>query len=440
MNIATFSPALVLLYVFALLWILMGIRAQSLTRTQKWLVPLLVLALAILNHMLRFRLGSVVYGKTLFFTMHLPYFLLFLHLSKCGVIKMAFMILSAVVFMSPTIIVGNFVKRSLLFSTSARALFLANLLTYAIMLLLVYVVFRKGFNYLIQYGDNRTFLRLSIIPLLYYVYLFAVMNLDLTPLHSPQGFIVRTLPTFYIFLFYFLLPHNYRELNQRRELEISQAALRHQLDTATQQISFLNETQTQTAIYRHDLRHHLTAIQGFLSAGSPEQAESYIRQVQSDIEAITPKRFCENELVNLLCSSFSRKAEQADIQLRITAAIPKELSFPDTELCSLLSNGLENALHAVSQLDDSSKWIELYCSAKSGKLLIEIKNPYHGEIIMQDELPVSGRQSHGYGCRSIQTITERHQGLCAFEPKNGVFTLRVVLPVQPETKEPTLHV
>ena len=430
MNIATFSPAFALLYVFALLWILMGIQARSLTRTQKWLVPLLVLVLAALNHILRVRLGSAVYSKSLFFTMHLPYFLLFLRLSKCGVIKMAFMILSAVVFTSPTIIIGNFVKRSILFSSSPLALFLANLLTYAIMLLLVYVVFRKGFNYLIQYGDSRTFLRLAPIPLLYYVYLFAIMNLDLSALQSPQGFIVRILPTLYIFLFYFLLPHNYRELNERRELEISQATLSHQLDTATQQLSFLNESQTQTAIYRHDLRHHLNAIQGFLSAGSPEKAESYIQQVQSDIEAITPKRFCENELVNLLCSSFSRKAEQAGIQLRTTVGVPKELSIPDTELCSILSNGLENALHAVGAPEVSERWIDLYCGVKGNKLLIEIKNPYHEEVIMQDGLPVSARQSHGFGCRSIQTITKHHQGLCVFHPEGNVFLLRVLLPIK----------
>ena len=49
---------------------------------------------------------------------------------------------------------------------------------------------------------------------------------------------------------------------------------------------------------------------------------------------------------------------------------------------------------------------------------------------MRDGLPVSGRDGHGYGCRSIQSIAEQHRGLCSFEPNEGLFTLRVMLPLE----------
>lgn len=112
--------------------------------------------------------------------------------------------------------------------------------------------------------------------------------------------------------------------------------------------------------------------------------------------------------------------------------MPKALSLPDTELCSLLSNGLENALHAVGVLEEANQWVELYCGIRLNKLLIEIKNPYSGQITIRDGLPVSNRDGHGYGCRSIKSIAEHHPGLCSFEPQNGVFTLRVILPLQDE--------
>jgi len=191
----------------------------------------------------------------------------------------------------------------------------------------------------------------------------------------------------------------------------------------------LRRAETQTAIYQHNMRHHLTAIAGFLSAGKTQQAEEYIKKVQADVDSITPKRFCENELVNLLCSSFAHRAEQQGIRLTVDARLPQQLSISDTELCSLLSNGLENALHAVSKLDVSFKWTELYCGIRANKLLIEIKNPYIGKISIQDSLPVSSSEGHGYGCRSIRSIAEQNGGLCTFEPERGVFTLRVVLPV-----------
>ena len=93
----------------------------------------------------------------------------------------------------------------------------------------------------------------------------------------------------------------------------------------------------------------------------------------------------------------------------------------------LLSNGFENALHAVSKLEASLKWIELYIEIKQDNLLIEIKNPFVGEIVMQDGLPITKRANHGSGCRSIQTIAKQNRGGCVFETEDGVFILRVYI-------------
>ncbi len=156
--------------------------------------------------------------------------------------------------------------------------------------------------------------------------------------------------------------------------------------------------------------------------------QSYRHQkIRSDLEAVTPKRYCENELVNLLCSSFAGKAEQCGAVLEVRTTLPQKLSISDTELCAILSNGLENALGAVAQLPKEQRKISLYCGVRQNKLLIEITNPYAGEVVLQDGIPRAQRDGHGYGCRSIRTIAEKHQGICAFDAENGVFTLRVVL-------------
>lgn len=427
MNVATSSPAFALLFVLALLWILMGVRFEDLSAKQKTVLCSAVILLAVGNHVLREILGPASYSKLLALTMHLPVFLLFLYITKCGAIKMAFMILSAVVFTAPTIIVNNQVKR--FFSDSVFGLLLANLISYTGILLLAWFVFRHGFNHLIRYADSRTVLSFSLVPLLYYVYMFSVINMDLTSLTGFGGYIVRFLPTIYVFCFYFLLLHSYQTLDEKRRLEASQAAMCQELDAAEKQITFLNETRTKTAVYQHDMRHHLLALDGFLNAGNLEQAREYIRSVQDDVDSISIKRFCEHELVNLLCSSFAAKASQSGIALTVHAKVPGEVSFPDTELCSLVSNALENALNAAAQLPDTRRWVEFYCEYTGNKLLIEVKNPYDGQIRMVDGLPSAKREGHGYGCRVIRNIADLHQGLCSFATANNLFVLRVVLPL-----------
>lgn len=141
------------------------------------------------------------------------------------------------------------------------------------------------------------------------------------------------------------------------------------------------------------------------------------------------RRYCENELVNLLCSSFAEKAQQHGIRLTAELRLPAVLSIPDTELCTVLSNGLENAFRAVSGLDEQQRTVSLYCGVRLNKLLLEIKNPYQGEIVMCEGLPVSDRAGHGYGCRSMQAIAARRGGLFELQAENGVFLLRLALPL-----------
>ena len=94
-------------------------------------------------------------------------------------------------------------------------------------------------------------------------------------------------------------------------------------------------------------------------------------------DSLGHSRFCENELVNLLCPSFADKADRENISFTVDTKLPGNLAISDTELCSVLSNGLENALRAAGHLSAEEKWVKLYCGMRANKLL-EIKNPLSG--------------------------------------------------------------
>ncbi len=131
----------------------------------------------------------------------------------------------------------------------------------------------------------------------------------------------------------------------------------------------------------------------------------------------------------LFLPAFHLQSQRQGTVLTVDASLPNDVAISDTELCSLLSNGLENALHAVADLPADRKQISLYCGVRQNKLLIEIRNPCAGPIAMRDGLPVSDREGHGYGCRSIQAIAQRNGGLCVFSARQGQFLLQIMLPV-----------
>ena len=274
-----------------------------------------------------------------------------------------------------------------------------------------------------------TLLLFGSLPVTYYIFDYATTVYS-NALYSNVLIISEFLPTVLVTFYILFLPAFYLETQKRAAAEMQRSMLTMELEQSQLEMDALHRMETQTAVYQHDMRHHLNMLDGLLSAGKPGQAQEYIKGVQADIEAITPRRFCENQLVNLLCSSYTDKAQRQGAVLTVEARLPDALTISDTELCSLLSNGLENALRAVKELSPERRTVSLYCGVQRNKLLIEITNPCGEAVTMKDGLPVSGRGAgHGFGCLSIQTIARRNGGLCEFSCGGGQFRLQVMLPV-----------
>lgn len=223
------------------------------------------------------------------------------------------------------------------------------------------------------------------------------------------------------FYFVFVLFY-YTEAQKQALIERERDMLDTQFKQAQSEFASMRQIQQNAAAYRHDMRHHFTLLQGLASKGRIEEIKDYLRTAQSDMDAITPIYYCKNETVNLIISSFAAKAKQSKIQLTTDAKLPDSLPFSDTELCSLLSNALENAIHACEKIEDISKRIiQLRMYSKNNKLCIDIRNSYQTDPIFHNDLPVSKEQGHGYGTKSMIHVVEKHGGICQFLIRDGWF-------------------
>lgn len=211
---------------------------------------------------------------------------------------------------------------------------------------------------------SRWALLFGSLPCTYYIFDYATTVYS-DALYSGIQALNEFLPTVLITFYILFLPAFYIETQKRSSAEMQRSLLEVELKQSQQEMDAMRASEMQTAVYQHDMRHHLNMIGGLLAAGQPQQAQDYIQKVQSDVESIATRRFCENETVNLLCSSFAQRAERAGVQLQVDARVPQELSVSDTELCSLLSNALENALRVAGGLEPPARRVVgLYCGIR----------------------------------------------------------------------------
>ena len=225
---------------------------------------------------------------------------------------------------------------------------------------------------------------------------------------------------------FFVLQTN-RQQMLRSQLEQTQNSLNLQVAQAVREIDALRESQRKASTYRHDLRHHLQYISSCIENGRTDTAQDYIRSVCREIEASKVTVYCENEAANLILSAFAARAAGCGVDFRVRSALPQTLPLPESDLCVLLSNALENALHACQRQNAAGlpAFIETSAYEQDGRFFLQLANACSTPVLFEDGVPVTREPGHGLGVRSICAIVEKYGGIYSFTQKQEQFILRI---------------
>lgn len=279
--------------------------------------------------------------------------------------------------------------------------------------------------------SRRSCLLFGAVPLLYYLFDYATTiytDLLYSGAREAVQFTPSVICTFYLVFVLLYYNESQKQTKAQRERDIFAS----QLQQSQLELDNMRQMQSKTVIYRHDMRHHLSLIGGFAAEGDLQKIKEYLATTKADIDALTPMRYCENETVNLILSSFKAQAKKAQVILHTDVKLPEELGVNDTEICALLSNALENAITAAAQVEEEKlRKVYIHAIVNGDRLVISTENAYAGKIEMEGELPKSNRKDagHGFGIKSMVTIVERYGGLYSFETEGGVFIMQLLLPL-----------
>ncbi len=305
----------------------------------------------------------------------------------------------------------------------------ADHISYIISIILAYLLLKTyvaGSVRQLMEKSNHSILLFAAVPVFYYFFDYAtILYPDI--LFRDSKWVVQFIPTIVSVFYFIFITLYYTEILKQADSQRERDMLNVQLQHSKTELTALRQLQECTAVYRHDMRHHITFLQGLASKGRIDEIKEYLKTVQSDIDNITPIRFCENETANLILSSFSSKAKEKRIEFTAEADMPNKIPLSDTELCSLISNGLENAITAASTC--SNPYVTVKIQIHKNKLLISILNPYTVEVQLKDGCPQSFHEEHGFGTRSIISIAEKHGGQAVFSVEESVFSLKIMIPL-----------
>lgn len=264
------------------------------------------------------------------------------------------------------------------------------------------------------------------IPALYYGFDY-LTNVYTNLLASGDPVVVEFMPFVCCAAYLVFLLYNSVKEHTQNQLKQAQKSLGIQLNQAVREINALRESQTLASQYRHDMRHHLQYVSACIKNGQEEQAQSYIAGICKEIEAQKVERYCENETANLILSAFAGRAKKNGIQMNVSGTLPSLIKVSDSDLCVLLSNALENALHACLPITAAKEAcvIDVRFYNRDDRLFLQIENPCRDNVLFENGIPVSNEPGHGIGVQSICAIVEHYGGIYTFLVKNNHFILRL---------------
>lgn len=179
----------------------------------------------------------------------------------------------------------------------------------------------------------------------------------------------------------------------------------------------------------HDLRHQIRALADGGAAVDRGALDDLAREVSIYDSAVKTG----NDALDTILTEKSLVCERRGITLsRIVDGASLDFVAP-SDLYAFFGNLLDNAIEAVSSLDDlDRRSISLVVKRHGTMVTIHEENYYEGELSFLDGLPRTTKGdelNHGFGTRSMRLIAEKYEGSLVIGAQRHIFRLDAVIPL-----------
>ncbi len=217
------------------------------------------------------------------------------------------------------------------------------------------------------------------------------------------------------------------ELSLRYKLEETLNTVKLLRHKEKEQYALSKETIELINIKCHDLKHQIRSIgsRSSISEDSVKEIENLISIYDSTVRT-------GNEVLDVILTEKKLHCTKKNIGLSCIVDGQRLKFMKDSDIYSLFGNLLDNAIEAVSALDDGKRIIGLRVRAVGDLLSINAHNYYENKLTLDNGIPETtkkDKQYHGFGLKSIKYVCDKYGGDLSINTQNNVFTVNILFPL-----------
>lgn len=211
-----------------------------------------------------------------------------------------------------------------------------------------------------------------------------------------------------------------KEITRRTETKL----LAQQYKIAQSGFENLRRHQEEVMMLQHDMNKHLTFLRQSIS---DKRAVEYLDGLIGQQQALSPVVQSRNQALDIILGAKLGEAAEKGIAVEVVQAdVPKSLPLSDTELCALMMNLLDNAIHAAGKTE--KPFLRLDMHQKDGFFVFVCENAAVPEPAEKSTEKKAATQ-HGLGMKIMEQIMNRHGNLMETERLSGSYRVTIALPL-----------
>lgn len=216
-----------------------------------------------------------------------------------------------------------------------------------------------------------------------------------------------------------------------REIQREQEYISRQNQLLEKNYQAAEESYESNARLYHDMRNHFSLIQNYLADGKVGEAQEYLEKISGSSSAGLIEQWTGIEAIDYILSQKTTAARQQGIKTDINAEYPKDCKIDPVDLCTILTNLLDNAIEAcIKQPEEVEKMLSVTIRRIHQFIIIRITNTSTSAPVIRNGRFVTSkqdRQHHGWGMKSVKAAIEKYNGTMEYDYSDLLFTVSIML-------------
>ena len=191
---------------------------------------------------------------------------------------------------------------------------------------------------------------------------------------------------------------------------------------------------------RHDFSNHVQVVHGLLKLGESEKALEYLTSLSKEVHSIESMELdVTHPGLSVLLETKRLAAQNYNIDIKLDISPDSFDTIKTTDLIKLLSNVIDNAIEATTELTEQDRRMNITCKTDEGMYIFAVTNT--GPMISLEDkrnIFISGYSTkkkkkgreRGQGLFIVKDLVERYNGEIFVESNEIETSVTVLIPVE----------